>query len=144
MGPGDGRGSPEPLSSGRQGRVTTEAQPRLLRGLVATARHPWFKRGTWGPASGERVGKAHVDTRGGGQGLAPRARQVEKGPLKRHALGGPQGLEGKGQIRGEKPRHTRTSRGCPTGNDSCLDLEIEVTSASNGHRPGQVTLGGSG
>lgn len=100
MGPGDGRGSPEPSSSGRQGRVTTEAQPRLLRGLVATARHPWFKRGTWGPASGERVGKAHVDTRGGGQGLAPRARQVEKGPLKRHALGGASGPGGQRSNQG--------------------------------------------
>lgn len=100
MGPGDGRGSPEPLSSGRQGRVTTEAQPRLLRGLVATARHLWFKRGTWGPASGERVGKAHVDTRGGGQGLAPRARQVEKGPLKRHALGGASGPGGQRSNQG--------------------------------------------
>lgn len=146
--PGTGAGllSPRALGDRAGPRPTAPERPG---GHCAS---PWFKQGTWGPASGERVGKAQTDTRGGGQSLAASGHSTDgeratQAPHRAPPCGGPMGLEGKDQVRDEKSRHTRISRCCPTGNDGCRALETEVTSASNetipGHRPGQVTLSSS-
>lgn len=111
---------------------------------MANVRHPFLKQGTWGPASGEHVGKAQMKDTGGGRQRGTRGHSTDEGTAIQVPHCAPScgdltcwGWEGQRSNQEGETGHTQTSRCYPTlGMMAIMTLKSRsLLDTNSGHYP---------